>query len=181
MAQNSLIEKSGIQIKLGSYGVASATALRDPSILPKVQDYRRQTGSRMYPLDRNDILRKIPTADFHVSRKLDGEFTALFFDSENLFSINPGGTVRIGLPWQQEAEELLGSPMTTGTPTTQTQGQSMIVTTPVSGPKGQGTFVFKGTMVGTTWERDEIYLEVDGERIDLDPDSIFNVEVSDGL
>ncbi len=107
MAKNSLIEKGLIQIKLGAYGVANSTALADPAILPKVQDYRRQTGSRMYPLDRNDILRKIPTADFHVSKKLDGEFTALYFDSENLFSINPGGTVRIGLPWQQEAEELL--------------------------------------------------------------------------
>ncbi|MGI9517949.1 MAG: hypothetical protein ACR2NP_12930 [Pirellulaceae bacterium] len=107
MAENTLIEKSGLQIRLGSYATANATMLRDPSILPRVQDYRRLSGGRMYPLDRNDIARKIPTADFHVSRKIDGEFTVLYFDSENLFSLNPGGTVRVGMPWQDEAEKLL--------------------------------------------------------------------------
>ena len=59
MAKNTLVEKTGIQIKLGDYATANSTMLRDPSILPKVQDYRRTTGARMYPLDKNDIHRKI--------------------------------------------------------------------------------------------------------------------------
>ncbi len=107
MAKNTLIEKTGIQIKLGDFSTANATMLKDPALLPKVQEYRRRTGGRMYPLDRNDIQRKIATADFHVSRKIDGEFTVFYFDAENAFSLNPGGTVRMGLPWQTEAAEIL--------------------------------------------------------------------------
>ncbi len=103
MASNPLIIKSGVQIKYGAYAVTSSTSLQDPTILPKVQDYRRQFGGRMYPLDHVDIGRKIPNADFLVSRKIDGEFTVLYFDQDNLFSINPGGTIRIGLPWIEEA------------------------------------------------------------------------------
>ena len=106
MARNSLVEKTGIQIRLGDYATANSTMLKDPSILPKVQDYRRMTGGRMYPLDRSDIHRKISSSDYHVSRKIDGEFTAFYFDAENAFSLNPGGTIRMGLPWQAEAEEL---------------------------------------------------------------------------
>ena len=107
MAKNGLLDKGSIEIKLGPYGVATATALSDPSIHPRVQDYRRQIGSRMYPLDREDIKRKLPTADYHVSRKIDGEFTALVFQNGIVFSLNPGGTVRVGLPWQEEAAKLL--------------------------------------------------------------------------
>jgi hypothetical protein len=107
MTHNSLIEKTGIRIRLGDYCTASATMLRDPSILPKVQDYRRLAGARMYPLDRHDISRKIASADYHVSRKIDGEFTVFCYDVENAFSVNPGGTVRMGLAWQQQAARLL--------------------------------------------------------------------------
>ena len=107
MATNSLVDKHDIEIKIGSYGVANAKSVRDPSILPKVQEYRRMAGGRLYPLNREDIHRKIPTADFLVSRKIDGEFTVLYFDKKNLFTMNPGGTVRMGLPWQEEAAKLL--------------------------------------------------------------------------
>lgn len=102
-----MLDKGSIEIKLGPYGVASATALSDPSIHPAVQDFRRQTGSRMYPLDREDITRKMPTANYHVSRKMDGEFTVLVYRNGSIFSINPGGTIRVGLPWHEEAEKAL--------------------------------------------------------------------------
>ena len=39
-----LLDKSRVEIKLGDYGVAPATALADPSLLPLVQEYRRGTG-----------------------------------------------------------------------------------------------------------------------------------------
>ena len=107
MNANGLLDRARIEIKWGEYGTAPATALSDPAILPRVQDYRRQSGSRMYPLDQDDISRKIPNADYHVSRKLDGEFTVLVWRNGNLVTLNPGGTVRVGLPWQQEAEKIL--------------------------------------------------------------------------
>ena len=103
----SLLDKSRIEIKLGDYGTAPATALADVSLHPRVQDYRRQTGGRMYPLDKEDINRKIPTAEFYVSRKIDGEFTVMLFREGETLTVNPGGTVRVGMPWQEEATNLL--------------------------------------------------------------------------
>ncbi len=104
-----LIDKARIEIKWGSYGTAPSTALSDPGLLPRVQDYRRQTGSRMYPLDRDDLLRKIPDAYYHVSRKYDGEFNVLILSEGQLLTLNPGGLVRVGMPWQNEAAKLLSA------------------------------------------------------------------------
>ena len=102
-----LLEKGLVEIKLGDFGVANASALSDPSLLPQVQNYKRQVASRMLPLSKSEIDRKIPDAEYLVSRKIDGEFTVLLVKHGEVFSMNPGGRVRIGLPWQQEAEELL--------------------------------------------------------------------------
>lgn len=43
---------------------------------------------------------------FHVSQKVDGEFTVLVYRDGEACSINPGGTVRVGLPWLAKAAEL---------------------------------------------------------------------------
>jgi hypothetical protein len=102
-----LLDKSRTEIKLGEYRVGAATALTDPLLLSRVQEYRRSTSSRMYPLDRSDIRHKIPKADYFVSRKVDGEFAVLIFDGRDAFTLNPGGTVRTGLPFTDEAARLL--------------------------------------------------------------------------
>jgi hypothetical protein len=102
-----LFDKSRLEIKLGPYGVTTALALNDPSLLPRVQEYRRLSSARMQPLDRPGIKEKIPAAEHHVSRKVDGEFTVLVFRQNEAFSLNPGGTVRVGLPWLEEAARLL--------------------------------------------------------------------------
>jgi len=104
---SSLLDKARVEIKLGDYGTAPATALADAALLPRTQEYRRQTGSRMIPLDADDIRKKIPKADYHVSRKVDGEFTVLIYRDGECLSLNPGGTVRVGLPWEDEAARLL--------------------------------------------------------------------------
>ena len=88
-----LLDRHRFEIKMGDYGVGTAQALADPSILAKTQDYRRQTGSRMMPLGKSDIRAKVPTADYHVSPKVDGEFAVLVLRNSEIFSINPGGTV----------------------------------------------------------------------------------------
>ena len=77
-----------------------------------------------------------------------------------------------------EAEEALGTPIETqaGIPE-QTGPQSFTFRVPVSGPKASGTLVIKGTLEGVNWIRDEIYLDVNGEQIDLDPESMFEVEI----
>lgn len=98
-----LVEKSLIEIKLGEYGVAAATALKNAAWVPQVQNYKRQIASRMFPLGKDDISRKVPDAEYLISRKIDGEFTALIYEDGEVISANPGGTVRVGLPWQLEA------------------------------------------------------------------------------
>lgn len=107
MAKSNLLNRQQIEIKLGKYGVCPASALLDPALLPQVQDYKRQTASRMIPIDRREISKRIPTADYYASRKVDGEFTVLVYREGEALCVNPGGTVRVGLPMIDEAEKLL--------------------------------------------------------------------------
>lgn len=107
MSESKLFEPSLFEIKLGDYRVASATALADATLLPMVRNYKRTVASRMFPLSEDDISRKIADAHYHVSRKIDGEFSALVYRDGQLLTLNPGGTVRIGMPWQEEAIRLL--------------------------------------------------------------------------
>jgi ATP dependent DNA ligase C terminal region/ATP dependent DNA ligase domain len=107
MKANQLLDWSRMEFKLKDYRVGPAAALTDSRILARVQEYRRLTSARMVPLDRSDIRHKIPRADFFVSPKVDGEFTALIYDEGEAFLVNPGGTVRTGLPVTEEAARLL--------------------------------------------------------------------------
>ena len=107
MSENTLIQTGLVEIKLAQYGVAAATALNDSALLPLVRHYKRQVASRLFPLGQGDIERKIPDADYHVSRKIDGEFSVLIYRDGNLLTLNPGGTVRVGLPFLDEAKKLL--------------------------------------------------------------------------
>lgn len=51
---------------------------------------------------------RIPkTKGLFATRKYDGEFAMLFFDGKDILSVNPGGTVRVGLPAYVEAVKLL--------------------------------------------------------------------------
>lgn len=104
---NALLDRSRVEIKLGDYGVAAATALSDAGLLPRVQEYRRLAGSRMIPLEPDEIEKRIPKANYFVSRKMDGEFTVLIYRDGKCLTLNPGGTVRTGMPWQDEAAKTL--------------------------------------------------------------------------
>ena len=90
-----LLDRGRVEIKLAEYGVAPATALTDSLLLMKVQDYRRAAASRLYPLEGTEITERIPGAEFHVSRKIDGEFTVLVFRQGEVFTLNPGQTIRV--------------------------------------------------------------------------------------
>jgi hypothetical protein len=101
------LDKSRLEIKLGAYSTAPATALTDPTLLPRVQAYRRGLGNRMIALDRHGAKSKIPGGEFFVSRKIDGEFNALLFTDGEALLVNPGGTVRVGLQLLDEAAAAL--------------------------------------------------------------------------
>jgi len=103
-----MLENARLETKLGGYATAAAAELKDQSIYQRTQEYRRLTSARMVALGKDDIRQKLPEGEYHVSRKIDGEFTILVFDGKDAATVNPGGTVRVGLPFIAEAAALLG-------------------------------------------------------------------------
>ena len=104
---DTLVDRSRLVYKIGNYATAPANALKDTLLHPKVQMFRRKMANNMRPVDKSDISKIIPTDDYHISRKIDGEFTVLLFDGESVITVNPGGTVRTGLDFMAEAARLL--------------------------------------------------------------------------
>jgi hypothetical protein len=94
----SLIHPDRMQILLGRYAVGDASCLVDPSLVAVAQDYRRQAQARMMPLDAEQLHKKLPVGEYHCSLKIDGEFNVLVFQDGEAILVNPGGTVRAGLP-----------------------------------------------------------------------------------
>ncbi len=104
---NTEIEASRLDCKRGDYCTAPATALADPSLHARAQEYRRKLSGRMKPLAGDDMFRIPKAKGYFATRKYDGEFSMIVFDGKNVISVNPGGTVRVGLPCFKEAERLL--------------------------------------------------------------------------
>ena len=91
-------DKERFTCKRGDYYVGKAGDLADPSLHLRVQEYRRKLSAMMKPLSGDDIF-KIPKAKgYYATRKYDGEFTVVAWNGKKLISVNPGGTVRVGLP-----------------------------------------------------------------------------------
>ena len=88
------LDKARLETKLGAYATANAYELTDPTSHHRTQEYRRLASSRMMALGKEDIRRKLPEGEYHVSRKIDGEFTVLAYDGKQALTVNPGGTPR---------------------------------------------------------------------------------------
>jgi len=93
-----MIHSDRMDILLGRYAVGDASCLADPALVAKAQDYRRRAAARMMPLDPGQLAKKLPAAEYHVSLKIDGEFNVLAYAEGQAVLVNPGGTVRTGLP-----------------------------------------------------------------------------------
>ena len=82
-----------------------------------------------------------------------------------------------------DVSDALGSPVSV-TPAQPQQDaanpQQLIFRGNVSGPQGSGSYVIEAKMNGVTPVREAIYLEVNGERIDLDPDALTDLSIDDG-
>ncbi|HXD86992.1 MAG TPA: hypothetical protein VN641_10890 [Urbifossiella sp.] len=102
-----IVNRARLEIKLGEYAVGSATALADPMLVNVAQDYRRLTAARMAPLEPDEIPKRFPPGEYFVSLKVDGEFNILVYEDGEALTVNPGGTVRVGLALHKEAEALL--------------------------------------------------------------------------
>lgn len=102
-----LIDKSALKQQIGEYYTGKADALSDSSILQRVRMRKRQLSQMTMALDRDLAKRRIPSGDYHISRKIDGEFTCLVYSEGEVFTINPGGTIRIGAAFHEEAKQIL--------------------------------------------------------------------------
>ncbi|HLA96802.1 MAG TPA: hypothetical protein VK612_13855 [Pyrinomonadaceae bacterium] len=89
------------------YCIGKVGDLADPSLHAKTQDYKRRVSNTTRALSGDDMVKLPKAKGYIVSRKYDGEFALVFFDGKSLISVNPGGTVRVGLPCFAEAETLL--------------------------------------------------------------------------
>jgi hypothetical protein len=99
-------DKTKFTCKFG-YCTGKATDLADPALHIKAQEYKRRLSSAMKPIAAENAF-QMPTArGYFATRKYDGELAMLVFDGKKLISVNPGGTVRVGLPAFEEAETLL--------------------------------------------------------------------------
>ncbi len=103
------VPAAAIEWKFSGYGVAAASTMTDAEPWQRAQEYRRATAARMAPLDRKELRSRLPAGEYHLSRKVDGEFTVLVFRGGEACTVNPGGTVRLGLPLLAEAAERLRS------------------------------------------------------------------------
>lgn len=103
----SIVPRERVETRLGQYGVVRAETLADPLLWGRAQEARRLLSSRMTAVAREELRARLPSSDMHVSRKVDGEFTMLVVDDGEAFTVNPGGTVRVGLPLLEEAAALV--------------------------------------------------------------------------
>ncbi len=104
----SLIDIKKLNQIIGDYRTGKeADAIKDPEILRQVRMRRRQLGRMMTALDRDAAKYRIPAGDYFISRKIDGEFTCLVYRNGKAFTINPGGTVRVGAAFHNEAAKKL--------------------------------------------------------------------------
>lgn len=103
---DSLLNTALVNWRFGHYGICKALELHNTRPWQRAQDYRRTMAAQMTSLDKRK-LGSLPPGSYHLSRKMDGEFTVLSFAKGQAYTVNPGGTVRIGLPLLDEAAELL--------------------------------------------------------------------------
>ena len=89
------------------YCIGKATDLADPSLHVKAQEYKRRIGGMTRAVSAEDAFKLPKARNYFVTRKYDGENALVLFDGERIISVNPGGTVRAGLPCYDEAARML--------------------------------------------------------------------------
>ena len=103
----SLINKKALKKWPGGYLTGNYEALKEDGILVQVRMRRRQLSQMTVALDPSGAKRRIPDGQYHISRKVDGEFTCLVWRKGEICTLNPGGTLRAGAPFLKEAAKHL--------------------------------------------------------------------------
>lgn len=81
----------------------------------------------------------------------------------------------------ESAADALGAPMVLGESVATRSGKQITVKTPVTGSKASGTLVLTGTLEESAWVKKKLYLDVEGNQIDLEElDDILGLEIFEG-
>lgn len=79
----------------------------DPATAQLVTDYKANVCKNYISLNPEQVDSRLGGTSFYVTRKYDGELAVLFWTGEDLFTINTGGRVRMGIPCYDEAKAAL--------------------------------------------------------------------------
>jgi len=103
----SLFDKKALKDWPGGYLTGTYEALSEDGVLAQVRMRRRQLSQMTTALDAEAARRRIPDGQYHISRKVDGEYTCLVWRDGEICTLNPGGTLRAGAPFLDEAAKRL--------------------------------------------------------------------------
>jgi hypothetical protein len=102
------VDQGALTKLLGDYQVGKLQALLVGNLHRAAVESRRKLSGTMRSILLRDLEKYLPDGErWMVSTKLDGEFALLFFDGQACGLINPGGTIRVGLPCLEVAAEAL--------------------------------------------------------------------------
>ena len=108
MHMNPLLNPAALKSLHGDYQSGNAASvLSDAALLQTVRRRRRQLGRMMLAYDIETAKQRLPDSDYVISKKVDGEYTCLYYSHGEAFTLNPGGTIRCGAPLHLEAAEVL--------------------------------------------------------------------------
>ncbi|MBX2836692.1 MAG: hypothetical protein KTR35_07550 [Gammaproteobacteria bacterium] len=106
---STLLDADKLTEIVDGYFTGSSDALKDATILRGVRMRRRQLSRMMRAYDPALAQKKLPEGDYHISKKIDGEFTCIVYQYGEVFTVNPGGTVRLGAAVHHEVQSVLDS------------------------------------------------------------------------
>lgn len=90
-----LTERSGY-----AEGAASAVC---PESGATVTDYKQLVCKRYVSLNPEQLEHRLGGTSYQVTRKYDGELAVLFYDGTEVYTVNTGGRVRLGLGVHEDA------------------------------------------------------------------------------
>lgn len=79
----------------------------DKSIAGRAVEYKKRVAGSYLAINGNQIKADMPEGEFFVTRKIDGEMQVVFFNGEDLFTVNGYGNVKTGLPCLEELKNKL--------------------------------------------------------------------------
>lgn len=102
-----ILDKSKLNKSYG-YLEDSVNAV-DEATAKVASDYKKNVCKNFIAINPEQIDFRVAGEKFYITRKYDGEMSVIFYNGEDTFIVNTGGTLRYGLPCTEEAGKLLKS------------------------------------------------------------------------